>query len=458
MAKGEITAELADFIERTRALEIPTSVIHKAKPLMADFLGVATAGAREEPAKIVQELIIEQGIEGEATIIGTPLRTGPIWSSLANGIAGHSLDYDDASQPMYGHPTVAVLPASLAVGELLDVDGLGLLESYIIGVEVAVKLSYGMNPAHYKMGWHATCTLGSLGSAAAAAKILGLKGPQLRSALALAASQACGLQQNFGTMTKPFHAGRAAENGVMAALLAQKGWTGDQNILEAPLGYFHVFCGPGNYEAEKCIDKLGRPFDIERPGVILKKYPSCAFSHPVIDAALTIAQDPQYDPSKVERAEGHIHELADQILIHRRPETGLEAKFSMEACLALALFDRDVSAKSFTDDKITSKGFKDMMARVERRITPSDRKSPNDFGPAGVKVFMKGGEVSEARIEKAKGNPENPMSPQEIREKYTDCCSEVLSERSIERSLSLLEDLEKLPSIGELMDCFRVNR
>jgi 2-methylcitrate dehydratase PrpD len=456
MEAKHITARLADFIESTEMSDIPGNVVQTAKLLISDFLGVATAGSVEQSAKIIQEVISGQGGNGKATVIGTDMCSHPTWSSLANGISGHTVDYDDVSQPMYGHPTTAVLPAALALGESLGIGGLELLESYIIGLEVAVKLSYAMNPAHYEHGWHSTCTLGSLGATAAAAKLLGLKGPQLRAALALGASQAGGLQQNFGTMIKPFHAGRAAQNGVLAALLAQKGWTGDQNILESPLGFFHVFCGAGRYDGQKCVDMLGSPFDIEQPGIILKKFPSCAFSHPVIDAALLIARDTQYEPSETERVEGHIHALADQILIHRNPQTGLGAKFSLEACIALALVDGKVSTISFTDDKVSSNAVQQMMARVKRKIAPGAQNGPEAFGPATVMVFLKDGGKLEARVEKARGNPENPMSRQEVQDKYLDCCSGILTQGSIDKSLSVLADLDKLETLGELMDCFRV--
>ena len=458
MEATEITARLADFIESTEMSDIPGPVIQTAKLLVSDFLGVGTAGSVEPSARIIQEVISEQGRDGKATVIGTDLRSHPTWSSLANGISGHTVDYDDVSQPMYGHPTTAVLPAALAIGELLDISGSELLKAYIIGLEVAVKLSYGMNPAHYEHGWHSTCTLGSLGSTAAASKLLGLKGHQLRTALALGASQAGGLQQNFGTMIKPFHAGRAAQNGVLAAILAQRGWTGDQNILESPLGFFHIFCGEGRFDGQRCVDMLGSPFDIEQPGIILKKFPSCAFSHPALDAALIIARDPQYESAATERVEGHIHALADQILIHRNPQTGLEAKFSLEACIALALVDGNANTKSFTDDRVSSNAVQQMMARVKRKIAPGAQKGPEAFGPATVKVFLKDGRKLEARVEKARGNPENPMSQQEVQDKYLDCCSGILTERSIDKSLSVLANLDNLENIGELMDCFRVSQ
>jgi len=458
MKKGEMTSSLANFIERAEISQIPEVVVQKAKILVSDFLGVSVAGSLEGPAGIVQEMIREQGMKSGVTIIGTGLTCHPTWASLANGISGHVLDYDDVSQPMYGHPTVAVLPACLAVGEFLGANGLAILESYIIGMEVAVKLAHGMNPAHYEKGWHSTCTLGSMGSTAAAAKLLGLKGERLRSALALGASQAGGLQRNFGTMTKSFHAGRAAENGVLAALLARKGWTGDQAILDSPRGFFRMFGGPDREESKSFLEKLGRPFDIERPGIILKKYPSCAFSHPVVDAALDITRAPRYDPGDVDRVEGHIHGLADQILIHHDPKTGLEAKFSMEACIAIALVDGKVNRKSFCDKRVLSSDVRAMMTRVNRKIYTNRGNAPKGFGPAAVKVYLRGGEVLEARVEKARGNPENPLNPIEIQEKYMDCCSGVLPERAIERSLSLFENLESLENVRELMDCFRVSQ
>ncbi len=456
MKGGDITSRLADFIENTKISRVPSSVVQGAKLLVTDFLGVGAAGSAEEPAKILRSLIRGELAGGACTVIGSDLQCHPTWASLANGISGHLLDYDDVSQPMYGHPTVAVLPACLALGEYLGAKGVTVLESYIVGLEVAVKLAYGMNPAHYEQGWHATCTLGTMGAAAGAARLLQLKGERLRSALALAASQAGGLQQNFGTMTKPFHPGRAAENGVLAGVLAQHGWTGDQNILDGARGFFQMFCGDGNYEAERSVARLGRPFDIEEPGIILKKYPSCAFSHPVIDAALDVAQAPHYDPEAVDRVEGHIHPLADQILIHTHPRTGLEAKFSMEACIALALVDGQINRRSFADYKITSRPIKDMMNRVGREVKTGEKAGPAEFGPATVKVFLKNGELLQARVEKAKGNPENPLSPEEIQEKYRDCCSGIIPEESIEESVALVDDLERLENIGPLMACFRI--
>ncbi|MCF8110043.1 MAG: MmgE/PrpD family protein [Desulfobacteraceae bacterium] len=459
MEKGEITAGLADFIERQEISGIPADVLQKANLLITDFLGVTVGGSKEESARIAQDMIRQQSVGGGATIIGTDMESHPAWSALANGISGHVLDFDDVSQPMYGHPTVAVLPACLAVSEWLGASGKAALEAYIIGLEVAVKLGYVLNPVHYEKGWHATCTLGTMGATVAAAKLLGLSAEKLRSALALAASQACGLQRNFGTMTKSFHAGRASENGVIAALLASKGWTGDQAIMDGPRGFLGIFgaCSVEGEETAMFSGKLGNPFDIEDPGIILKKYPSCAFTHPGIDAALEITQRPQYDARKIERVEAYLHDLADQILNHREPVTGLEAKFSIEGCLALALLDGHVSGKSFHDKKVKTDSIQSMIARVERKVDNcGDSTEPKGFGPTTVKVYLGGGSVLEARVEKARGSPENPLTPTEVREKYIDCCTGILPEKAIEASLSLLNNMEDLDDIRKLMQCFQV--
>ena len=456
MVTASLTGEVVQFIERTTLADIPAPVVQRAKTLVTDFLGVAVAGSVEPQARIVHRFLDEHGGGGTATVIGCSERTTVPWSALANGVAGHALDFDDVSQTMYGHPTVAVLPAALAAAELVGCGGSTLLESYIIGVEVAVKLASSMKPAHYQKGWHSTSTLGSLGATAAAAKLLRLRGPELHSALALGASQACGLQQNFGTMTKTFHAGRAAQNGIVAALLAQKGFTGDQAILEAPLGFFQVFSGPGNFRAEEAVHRLGKPFEIEDPGLILKKHPCCAFSHPSVDAALEIAARPNFDLSKVDRVEAYIHHLANQVLIHMRPKTGLEAKFSLEGCLALALVDKGLSIRSFIDRSIARAEIQAIIGRVQRRVIPREKCQPTDFGPATVRVCLADGHTLEGTVEKAKGTPERPMRLEETEAKYHDCCSGVLSEGVVERSMALLERLERLDRLDELMACYRM--
>ncbi|MBU4566187.1 MAG: MmgE/PrpD family protein [Desulfarculus sp.] len=455
-APRAFTEELVQFIQKARIQDMPGELIAKARLLCMDLLGVAAKGAQEPASRIARQVLLPQGGEPQAVIIGGDRRIGSLNAALLNGLAGHALDYDDVDQAMYGHPSVPVLPAALAAAELVEADGAALLEAYVLGVEITTKLAYGMNPVHYGLGWHSTCTMGTIGATAAAAKLLGLSDEQLRHALAMGASQASGLQQNFGTMTKPFHAGKAAQNGLLAALLAQSGFTGDQAVFEAPLGFFHLFVAGNAVDAAAILDRLGRPYEIDSPGLLIKKHPSCAFSHPPADAALELAHGPGFDADQVQSVTGVIHDMADQILIHHRPSTGLQAKFSLEAVVSLALVDGRLTLGSFSDESVLREPVQKLIDLTKRQVV--EQAESGDFGPSEVKISLKSGETLSARVDKAKGSPQNPMSSQEFRAKYLDCCTGVLSPTRIEKSLALLAKLEDLPHIGELSGCYLVGR
>ena len=261
-----------------------------------DCLGVMLAGSTEPAARIVQSVAEVEGGTPLATIVGTGRRTGAVWASLANGTAAHALDFDDTNFAMMGHPSAPVLSAALAAGELAMATGQELVHAFLLGFEVETTVAETINPAHYEHGWHATCTLGTLGAAAAAARILGLDTAQTATALAVAASQASGLKENFGTMTKPFHAGHAARSGVLAALLAREGWTASDRALEGPQGYLHVFSA-GRRELA-ALGTLGAPWKITTTGVAVKPFPSCACTHSIIDGALELSARTRSGPSR----------------------------------------------------------------------------------------------------------------------------------------------------------------
>src|SRR5262249_52547721 len=199
--------------------------VEGARAAIVDCLGVRLAGSAEPAARTVQSVALAEGGTPLCTIAGTGRRTGAVWAALANGTAAHALDFDDTNFAMLGHPSAPVLSAALAAGELALADGAGLVHAFLLGFEVETTVAEAINPPHYEHGWHSTCTLGTLGAAAAAARLPGLDAAQTATALAVAASQSSGLKENFGTMTKPFHAGHAARSGVLAALLAREGWT-----------------------------------------------------------------------------------------------------------------------------------------------------------------------------------------------------------------------------------------
>src|SRR6185503_876784 len=275
------TSMLAEFVAKSRHDDCPEAALEAGRRAILDCLGVMLAGSAEPAARILQQVALAEGGLPLATVVGAGRRTGAVWAALCNGTAAHALDYDDTNFALMGHPSAPVLAAALAAGELATADGRAVLHAFLLGFEVETTLAEVINPAHYEHGWHATCTLGTLGAAAAAARLLGLDAGQTRHALAVAASQSSGLKENFGTMTKPFHAGHAARSGVLSALMAREGWTASERAL-APLA------------------TLAAPWKILTTGVAVKPYPSCACTHSIIDSALELRRVEGIRPDEVE--------------------------------------------------------------------------------------------------------------------------------------------------------------
>ncbi|MEK7770623.1 MAG: MmgE/PrpD family protein, partial [candidate division NC10 bacterium] len=362
------TSAIAEFIVKSRWEECPEPAVAAARRAILDCLGVMLAGSVDPPARIVQSVARAEGGAPLATVVGTGQRTGAVWAALCNGTAAHALDFDDTNFAMLGHPSAPVLAAALAAGELGLADGRAVVHAFLLGFEVETTLAEVVNPEHYDHGWHATCTLGTLGAAAAAARLLGLDAAQTRMALATAASQSSGLKENFGTMTKPFHAGHAARSGVLAALLAREGWTASDQALEGPQGWVNVL-GAGARRIE-ALATLGAPWKILRSGVAVKPYPSCACTHSIIDGTLELKRVHGLLPEQVAEITVGINALVPKILIHHDPHTGLEAKFSAEFSAAAALFEERVGIGTFRDDTVQNPAIRDLMARVRVVVDP----------------------------------------------------------------------------------------
>src|SRR5215469_7328250 len=318
------TSHLAEFVTKSRWEDCPAEAVEAARRAILDCLGVMLAGSVEPAARLVTDVARAEGGSPLATVVGTRLRTGAVWAALANGTAAHALDFDDTNFAMMGHPSAPVLAAALAAGELALADGRALVHAFLLGFEVETTMAAVMNPPHYEKGFHATGTLGTMGAAAAASRLLGLD-----------ASQASGLKENFGTMTKPFHAGHAARSGVLAALLARDGFTASDQAIEGPQGYFAVL-GAGKREGRQ-LESLGAPWKILTSGVAVKPYPSCACTHSIIDGALELRRTHQITPEQIAEVTVGVHSAVPRILIHSNPRSGLEAKFSGEFSAAAAL-------------------------------------------------------------------------------------------------------------------------
>ena len=442
------TSTVAEFVAKSRWEDCPAEAVDAARRAILDCLGVMLAGSVEPAARIVTGIARAEGGAPLATVVGTSLRTGAVWAALANGTAAHALDFDDTNFAMMGHPSAPVLSAALAAGELALADGRALVHAFLLGFEVETTLAEVMNPPHYEKGFHATGTLGAMGAAAAAARLLGLDASQTRAALAVAASQASGLKENFGTMTKPFHAGHAARSGVLSALLAREGFTASEQALEGPQGYFAVL-GAGKRE-EGALETLGAPWKILKTGVAVKPYPSCACTHSIIDSALELRRTHGITPEQVERVTVGVNAAVPRILIHSNPRSGLEAKFSGEFTAAAALCEGRVGIATFRDDKTDDPAIAGLMKRVRVVVDPT---IPGDLERhmwTRMTVRLRDGRELAIAPRPVPGHPGLPLSMDQLREKFADCARIVLSEDRVESVREMVEGLDGCPDLRSL--------
>ena len=443
----DVTRRLAEFAVETRYHDLPVEVVEKGKERILDTLGCMIAGCTEALASLMLKYVEETGGRPEATIVGFGHKTNVVKAALVNGTLGHALDFDDTQISFSGHPSTVILPATLSLGEKMYCSGEAILEAFMVGFEVACKIGRGVNPRLYQNGWHATSVIGTLGAAVAAGKVLGLDADKMTSALGLAASQSCGLKKNFGTMTKPLHAGKAAESGVLSALLARDGFTASQQILEAKRGFCAVFSS-GQFDLNPIFENLGNPYDIISPGVHTKPYPSCLMTHPIIDAILSLAVSHNIQPEDVDSVVCEIAPLASGALIHSNPETGLQGKFSAPYVVAVSLLAPRVSLEQFTDQKVRDPKARKIMQKVSVVVRPEiERSAP----PAIVHIRLKDGKEYTQRVDVATGNPEKPLSLDRMIEKFRNCADAMIHRKRIDESIDMILHFERLGDITQLI-------
>lgn len=449
-----VTKKICDFVVENGYEQMPKAAIETAKLAILDMLGAAIAGAQQPASMLITEYVRNMGGKAESSVIAKTFKTSAQQAALCNGALGHVLDYDDASYTTQGHPTVVLLPAILAVAEKNRLSGKAVLESYILGFEVAAKIGLGLGFGVYQTGWHCTSTIGVMGAAVASAKLIKLDVKEMATALGIAGSLSSGLRQNFGTMTKPLHAGVAAHNGVMSAVLAGKGFTADINIIESPMGYGHIYSQ--GRDLKKISHGLGDPFDIVVNGLAFKPYPSCRFTHHLIDATLHLVSTNDIVAADIMDIECHISPVVTTVLIHHRPKTALEGKFSLEYCVARAILNGTVRLEHFTDESVLDKKVQVLIHKI--RYTHVHDKSGEKLGegepmpPAGVTLRLRNGVELHHTIQVPKGDPGNSMSTDELITKFRDCADNILSDQKIDRCVDLVLHLESIKDIRKLMD------
>ena len=456
--KTEITAEVVDFICKTTYQAIPPEVIQMGKRCLIDGIGVILAGSTEPCSHIVREFIQQAGKSSQATTLGQGSRktTAPL-AALANGTSGHAMDFDDtqlSTSPdrIYGlltHPTIPALSAALAVSEEKNASGKTFLESFLIGFEVECKIAEAIKPDHYKKGFHTSGTIGTFGAATSAAKLLGLSEEQTAHTLGIAASLSSGIRVNFGTMTKPLHVGRAAENGITATQLASRGYTSDRESLDSPWGYFQIF--GGGFDKEKISGLMGNPYTILNPGVSIKPYPCGVLSHPSMDALLDLVKEYDIQPERVEEIRLGAGSNILNPLRYQNPQTALEAKFSLQFCLTSILLERKAGIKQFSDEFVKSPKVQDMMKKVKTSLHPGLESKGYDKILSIVDVKLKDGKTLTKESGSYRGSPQNPLTEGELSEKFRECTELVLDDDQISEALNHINSIEELANVRELI-------
>lgn len=445
---------LTNFILTKSTEPLNEKIVQKAKVFFKDCFACAIAGQYEPGPQIAVNYCRSFGGRPIATMLGANgEKTDPCSAAMVNGTAAHVHDYDDVSTTLTGHPSVAVMPAVLALGEARNSTGAAVLKGYIIGVEVMGLLAKGLNPAHYSKGWHNTGTLGVFGATAAAATLANLNKTQMSNALGVAASRSAGLKGNFGTMTKALHAGLAASNGIFAVEMAQRGFTANKSIMEGEGGF--VQTTTGSLDVDAIRDSLrNERSEFLHPGLAMKPYPSCKATHNAIDAVLELRQKSGISVSDICSIEVLVQPIAKDLLKYPQAKTPLEGKFSMNYCLACALYQGYVRLADFEGDKIENPEILNLMSKIDMRLDDSIAQGEfyNGTWETGVVINLINGQRFSKQVRYALGDPENLMNDEQVNAKFYDCVTRNVNPAKAKELQIMLDKINELDSIRVLMN------
>jgi 2-methylcitrate dehydratase PrpD len=459
-AAEHLTRYVSDFICSAKPSDLPQDVVALGKKSILDGLGLALSGGASHCGGLVRRHLGELHLgAGPATVIGTRLKIAPRFAAFANGVGIHADDYDDtqlavATDRVYGlltHPTAPALPAALAVAEVMGASGAQAMLAYHLGVEVECKIAEAINPRHYQTGFHSTATCGTFAAAAAASKLMGLSEEATSRALSIAGSQSAGLRENFGTMTKPFHAGRSSESGVAAAQFASYGWTATDRILEAPRGFFSA--AGGGYDAAAIAGKLGKPWTFAEPGVSIKPHPSGSLTHPGMTEMLRLIRENRIQAGDVVRVRVGTNLNMPNALIHHRPRNELQAKFSMEFCMAILLLEGRAGLNEFTDEVVLRPDVQAMIEKIDFVVDKEAEAAGYHKMTTIIDIELAGGRTVKGRADFGKGSPAMPMTYSDVADKFRENAEFAkFPKKQAEEVVAMVRELESLPSIARLMD------
>ena len=455
------TAAAAEFVEEATFAGIPTEAVRIGTRCLLDGLGLLVAGSEEHSVRLLIEEAEQTGGRADALLLGRGDKKVPAsMAARVLGTAGHAHDWDDSQVSIdpahvYGlltHPTIPPLTSALVIAQKLSgIDGKAFMLAFLTGFEVECKISDWMLPQHYLRGMHSSGTVGTFGAYTAAAKLLKLSGDRLRSGFGIASSFAAGIRCNFGTMTKPLHVGRAAENGVTAALLAARGFTADPDALDGPWGFFAV--QGGGVTAEKVVQGFGKTWSIVEPGVSIKPYPCGVLTHPTIDLMLKLVTEHDVKPEEIDVVKVYAGTNILNPIRYPVAANHLQAKFSLPAALAMIALARRAGKREFSDEFVASAPMQAMQRRISTELDLEIEKLGFDKMRSRIMIHLKDGRRIEGWAdERYRGGPENPLSDADLEAKVRSCCDGVLDEN---RQSLLIETgwaVAKLGDAGKLME------
>jgi 2-methylcitrate dehydratase PrpD len=455
------TGAVVRFVVGARFVGFPDEAVAIAKSCIIDGLAVLLAGSTQPAGEIAHAHVEGTDTRRDATVLGPkPFKTGAANAALVNGTSGHALDWDDtqlatSADRIFGlltHPTIPPLVAALALGERARVSGKQFLEAFLTGFEVECKIAEAIHPDHYKKGFHTSGTVGTFGAAVAAAKLLDLSVEQVAHTLAIAASSASGIRVSFGSMTKPLHVGRAAQNGVVAAELAARGFTGGKDALDPPWGFFQTFSHGGGYDRARIVGVLGSPHTIVSPGVSIKPYPCGVLGHPTMDAMRRLVIENDVKPDSIEAIRVRAGSNILNPLRYDLASNELEAKFCPAFMVSAIALRRKAGIREFNDEFVRSAPVQALMRRVTRVLDPAIEAKGWEKIRSTVEVDLTDGRtLVEHADERYRGGPDLPFTRDELFEKWSDCASLVLPPAAVERVFATLESLETLPDVADLV-------
>jgi 2-methylcitrate dehydratase PrpD len=453
------TAAAASFVETVAYESIPTEALRIGTRCLLDGLGLFVAGSTEHTVQILVEDAEQTGGRADALLLGRGKTKVPAPAAArVLGTAGHAHDWDDSQVSrdpahVYGlltHPTIPPLSSALVMAQKLgEVNGKNFMLAFLTGFEVECKISEWMLPQHYLRGFHSSGTVGTFGAYAAAAKLLGLKGDRLRSGFGIAASFAAGIRANFGTMTKPLHVGRAAENGVTAALLAERGFTADPDALDGAWGFFAVH--GGGVSPDKISQDFGKVWTIVEPGVSIKPYPCGVLTHPTIDLMLKLVTEHNVKPGDIEKVTVYAGTNILKPIRYPIAANHLQAKFSLPAALAMIALARQAGKREFSDEFVGSDSMQAMQRRIATELDLEIEKLGFDKMRSRISIRLKDGRSIEGWAdERYRGGPENPLSDSDLEDKVRSCCDGLLDNERQSQLIAAARSVTTLADAGTL--------